>query len=161
MTSPSPLLYDTYYHIYNRGVNREDIFVEERNYELFLRLYEKHLAPVIDLYAYCLLKNHFHLCLRVKGEDEIRKTLRVSASNATQASHANTSNPAPGRPRKPLGSPPRYVSDRFSNFFNAYAKTMNKTYGPLLQCDAGCNFLASYGGSTTVGRTFPLKMKEP
>ena len=32
MTSPSPLLYDTYYHIYNRGVNGEDIFVEERNY---------------------------------------------------------------------------------------------------------------------------------
>ena len=32
MTSPSLLLYDTYYHIYNRGVNGEDIFVEERNY---------------------------------------------------------------------------------------------------------------------------------
>lgn len=28
---------------------------------------------------------------------------------------------------KPLGS--RYVSDRFSNFFNAYAKTINKAYG--------------------------------
>ena len=26
MTSPSPLLYDTYYHIYNRGNNRENIF---------------------------------------------------------------------------------------------------------------------------------------
>ena len=32
MTSPSPLLCDTYYHIYNRGVNGETIFVEERNY---------------------------------------------------------------------------------------------------------------------------------
>lgn len=36
MTGPFPLLYDTYYHIYNRGVNGEDIFVEERNYDLFL-----------------------------------------------------------------------------------------------------------------------------
>ena len=82
MTSPSPLLYDTYYHIYNRGVNGEDIFVEGRNYELFLRLCEKHLNPVADLFAYCLLKNHFHLSVRIKSEEEIleaRKTLRVLA----------------------------------------------------------------------------------
>ena len=58
-------------------MNGENIFVEERNYELFLRLYEKHLSPVTDLFAYCLLKNHFHLSLRVKGEEEIVKTLRV------------------------------------------------------------------------------------
>ena len=45
MTSPSPLLYDTCYHIYNPGVNGEDIFVEERNYDLFLRLFEKHRSP--------------------------------------------------------------------------------------------------------------------
>ena len=85
MTSPSPLLYDTYYHIYNRGVNGENLFVEERNYDLFLKLYEKHLAPVTDLFAYCLLKNHFHLSLRVKSEEEILKTLRVFNSNAIQA----------------------------------------------------------------------------
>ena len=36
MTSPSPLLYNTYDHMYNRGVNGENIFVEERNYDLFL-----------------------------------------------------------------------------------------------------------------------------
>ena len=79
MTSPSPLLYDTYYHIYNRGVNGEDIFVEDRNYDLFLRLYEKHLSLVTDLFGYCLLKNHFHVSVRIKSEEEIlqtRKTLR-------------------------------------------------------------------------------------
>jgi len=64
MTSPSPLLHDTYYHIHNRGVNGEYLFVQERNYDLFLRLYERHLSPVTDLFAYCLLKNHFHLLLR-------------------------------------------------------------------------------------------------
>jgi hypothetical protein len=31
MTSPSPLHNDTYYHIYNRGNNGENIFVQERN----------------------------------------------------------------------------------------------------------------------------------
>ena len=84
ITSPSPLLNDTYYHIYNRGVNGEDIFVEERNYDLFLRLFERHLIPVADLFAYCLLRNHFHLSVRIKSEEEIletHKTLRVSSIN--------------------------------------------------------------------------------
>jgi putative transposase len=130
MTSPSPLLYDTYYHIYNRGVNGEDIFVEERNYDLFLKLFEKHLNPVADLFAYCLLRNHFHISVRIKSEGEIletRKTLRVSSVNTRQARQDTSANPEKGQSRKPLGS--RYVSDQFSNFFNAYAKTINKAYG--------------------------------
>jgi REP-associated tyrosine transposase len=127
MTSPSPLLYDTYYHIYNRGVNRENIFVEERNYELFLRLFEKHLHPVADLFAYCLLRNHFHISVRIKSEEEIIKTLRVSPIGNHHGRQGHTTDHQHGQSRKPLGS--RYVSDQFSNFFNAYAKTINKAYG--------------------------------
>ena len=130
MTSPSPLLYDTYYHIYNRGVNGENIFVEERNYDLFLRLYEKHLSPVVDTFAYCMLRNHFHVSLKTKLEEEIleiKKTLRVSSVNNRQSKQGNLANQEEGQPSKPLGS--QYVSDQFSNFFNAYAKTINKAYG--------------------------------
>ena len=135
MTSPSPLLYDTYYHIYNRGVNGENIFVEERNYDLFLKLYEKHLLPVTDLFAYCMLRNHFHVDVRVKSEEEIiqyketlsKETLRVSSVNSGQVEQGILANQDEGRARKPLGS--KYVSDQFSNFFNAYAKTINKAYG--------------------------------
>ena len=136
MTSPSPLLYNTYYHVYNRGVNGENIFIEERNYDLFLKLFEKHLLPVVDLYAYCLLKNHFHISVRVKSEDEIKeilnKTLRVSPANTLQAKQGNPANPQHSQSRKPLGSEnlgSKYVSDKFSNFFNASAKTINKAYG--------------------------------
>ena len=135
MTSPTPLLYDTYYHIYNRGVNGENIFFEERNYDLFLRLYEKHLLPVTDLFAYCMLRNHFHVNLRVKSEEEIieyketleKKTLKVSSANSRQGGLGSLPNEEVNRVRKPLGS--QYVSDQFSNFFNAYAKTINKVYG--------------------------------
>ena len=137
MTSPSPLLYDTYYHIYNRGVNGEDIFVEERNYDLFLKLFEKHLNPVADLFAYCLLRNHFHVSVRIKSEEEIleiRKTLRVFSVNNHHGRQGKTADHQHGQSRKPLGS--KYVSDQFSNFFNAYAKTINKAYertGSLFQ----------------------------
>ena len=96
MTSPSPLLYDTYYHIYNRGVNRDNIFIEERNYEYFMQLYAKYIEPVAATYAYCLLKNHFHVLIRVKPEQEIR-TLRVSETLRVLPSPVNTwvANPAP------------------------------------------------------------------
>ena len=130
MTSPSPLIYDTYYHIYNRGVNGENIFIEERNYDLFLKLYEKHLAPVTDLFAYCMLRNHFHIDIRVKSEEEIleyKNTLRVSSVNNRNDKQGSLANQDEGQSRKPLGS--KYVSDQFSNFFNAYAKTINKAYG--------------------------------
>ena len=112
MTSLSPLIYDTYYHIYNRGVNGEDIFVEERNYDLFLRLYEKHLSPVTDLFGYCLLKNHFHVSVKIKSEEEIfetRKTLTpmtgqvVSPANGRQSRQGNLASQEEGQSRKPLG----------------------------------------------------------
>ncbi|MGZ9222214.1 MAG: transposase [Anaerolineales bacterium] len=130
MTSPSPLLYNTYYHVYNRGVNSENIFVEERNFDLFLKLFEKHILPVADLFAYCLLRNHFHVSVRIQLKEEIletRKTLRVSPANDSQTKRVNSAGRENSQPRKPLGS--HFVSDQFSNFFNAYAKTINKTYG--------------------------------
>lgn len=130
MTSPSPLLYDTYYHIYNRGVNGENIFIEERNYDLFLKLYEKHLEPITDLFAYCMLRNHFHVSVRTKSEEEIieyKETLRVSFENSRPYGQESLPKGETSQARKPLGS--KYISDQFSNFFNAYAKTINKAYG--------------------------------
>lgn len=130
MTSPAPLLYDTYYHIYNRGVNGENIFIEERNYELSLKLFEKHITPVCDLFSYCMLRNHFHVSVRTKSEEEIiqyNETLRVSSVNGRRGEQDNSANQDEGQSRKPLGS--KYISGQFSNFFNAYAKTINKAYG--------------------------------
>lgn len=66
MSNPAPLQYGKVYHIYNRGNNGENLFIEERNYRYFLQLYIKHVHPVVDTYAYCLLRNHFHLLVRVK-----------------------------------------------------------------------------------------------
>ena len=55
-----------YYHIYNRGIDRKAIFKQNENYEFFLTRIGKYLSAVLDLYAYCLLKNHFHLMVRIK-----------------------------------------------------------------------------------------------
>ena len=88
-----------YYHIYNRGNNIEDIFVEERNYTLFLEMIKKYLLQVSDIYAYCLMANNFHLLVKMKEPQEIAdEKLR----------------------EKP------YLS--FAYMFNSYAKKYNKTY---------------------------------
>ncbi len=133
MASPPPLLYDTYYHIYNRGTNGENIFIEERNYAHFLNLYARHLEPVTDLFAYCMLRNHFHIAVRVKSEEEIlanKKTLKVSPVNQKTITQANLADQDEDQSRKPLGSlSVDYASRQFSNFFNAYAKAINAAYG--------------------------------
>ncbi len=71
MTSPAPLQRGQVYHIYNRGNNREEIFIQERNYRHFLQLYAQYVEPVADTYAYCLLRNHFHFLVRInrRGRD--------------------------------------------------------------------------------------------
>ena len=68
-----PLVRNQFYHIYNRGNNREDLFIEEKNYPYFLNLVKKHVLPIADVYAYCLLKNHFHLLIQTNGIDEEHK----------------------------------------------------------------------------------------
>ena len=63
-----PLAYGTFYHIYNRGNNHENIFVQERNYAYFLNLWWKHISPIAETWAYCLLRNHFHAAVYIKKE---------------------------------------------------------------------------------------------
>jgi putative transposase len=63
--------FGSYYHIYNQGNNKENIFREERNYYYFFKLFKKHLTPILDLYVYCLLPNHFHFLVRIKEVGEL------------------------------------------------------------------------------------------
>lgn len=94
------------YHVFNRGNNKEDIFKEEKNYAYFLSLVKKYLLPIAEIYSYCLLKNHFHLALRIKDAHLLEDKYK----------------------EKP------YLA--FSNLFNAYTKSVNKLYdrtGSLFQ----------------------------
>ncbi|MGQ0636516.1 MAG: transposase [Planctomycetaceae bacterium] len=68
-----------YYHVYNRGVNRERIFFDKENYAYFLRKFReyvthptspkggvRHAAVVL---AYCLMPNHYHFLLQVASAE--------------------------------------------------------------------------------------------
>ena len=100
--SQIPLTPGVVYHIYNRGNNGEDIFIEESNYYYFMKLYDKYITPVAETYAYCLLRNHFHLMVRIKDLPGFQNLAGLEESKPAQ--------------------------QHFSNFFNAYTKAINKTF---------------------------------
>jgi len=94
-----------FYHVYNRGVEKRTIFLDNQDYTVFLHFLKKYLTPVpetsaesanfwgaassefreapyeslygeIDLLAYCLMPNHYHLLLQQKKIDSMIKLLR-------------------------------------------------------------------------------------
>ena len=103
-----PILSGNFYHIYNRGNNGIDIFFENENYEHFLRLYQKYIDPIAETYAWCLLKNHFHVLIYVKSESEINET-EFMYSTVEKAKRID-------------------CSLQFSHFFNAYTQAINKRH---------------------------------
>ena len=105
---PVPLEQGNYYHIYNRGNNSIDVFFDSESYYHFLRLYDKYISPIADTYAWCLLKNHFHVLvyLRMNHEIEFEK-LEYSTIEK-----------------------PKFIepSKQFGCLFNAYTQAINKKF---------------------------------
>lgn len=86
---------ENYYHIYNRGVDKRDIFLDRRDYERFLYLlfacndtrplensqfHYRGLASIVtareremlvEVVCFCLMPNHFHILLRQRLDNGI------------------------------------------------------------------------------------------
>ncbi|MBI2588898.1 transposase [Candidatus Saccharibacteria bacterium] len=83
---------ESYYHVYNRGVYKQNIFTQERDYTAFLSLPKRHLSrepaqdhtrrPLphlrndVELLAYCLMPSHFHLLIYNKKESGLTDLMR-------------------------------------------------------------------------------------
>jgi putative transposase len=67
---------DTCYHLYNRGNNKELVFFENENYIYFLDQFKKHVLPFVEVYAYCLMPNHFHFFIKVIDKDLFEKGIK-------------------------------------------------------------------------------------
>lgn len=57
---------NNFYHIFNRGNNKQKLFFHHENYQFFLRKIEEYLCPNCQVIAYCLMPNHFHLLIYVE-----------------------------------------------------------------------------------------------
>ena len=111
-----PLEPGTCYHIYNRGNNRENIFIKPGNYPYFLKKYALYLSRVLDTYVYNLLPNHFHLVVRIKPKAEIVPALTGMPGVIDFPSLQDLESLSEGD----------IVSELFRRFFIAYAKAINK-----------------------------------
>ncbi len=113
-----PLFPDSYYHIYNRGINGETIFKQERNYPYFLEKYAKYIPCVADTLAYCLLGNHFHLLIRTKGQNEILASQDIGPDNKKVSLDG----------KSVLEQSSWLVSNAFSSLFKSYSQSINKDF---------------------------------
>ena len=67
-----------YYHIYNRGANRADIFRADKDYVFLLKQVKDRLEEFgISVIAYCLMSNHYHFILRQNGETKISDFMKA------------------------------------------------------------------------------------
>ena len=112
MKHPPPLEYDRYYHIYNRGNNGENLFIEPSNYEHFLHLYSEYITPVAETFAWVLMKNHFHFLVRILSLKEI---------DFIKPKEDKVNIVYPGKKKY-------NPTQQFGNLFNAYAKSFNNKY---------------------------------
>lgn len=98
---------DGFYHIYNRGVEKRIIFIDDQDYRVFLTYLKEALSPPpnpttrlteftlqgrtfkgiprqpknfsdkIELMAYCLMPNHFHFLIRQREEQAIKEFMQA------------------------------------------------------------------------------------
>ena len=113
-----PLYPDTFYHVYNRGNNHENIFYKRENYQYFLRKYQVYLSDYVDTYAYCLLPNHFHFLIKVKAVSDLSKRDLPNLKDLANLKKTDLK----GSDR----SVDKIISNQFRLLFLSYAKAINK-----------------------------------
>lgn len=93
-----------YYHIYNCGINGTNLFLNDDNYRYFLTLYERYIDPIADTFAWCLMRNHFHLFVRIHENPQV-EIIRKDGTKLVK---------------------PAIPYRQFSHLFNAYSQAFNK-----------------------------------
>src|SRR4051794_21922800 len=96
-----------YYHMFNRAVGSEKLFLEEENYSFFIKRFNHYVSPIADIFCYCLLPNHFHFLIRVKPFNNIaafaKQEWNIELALNDEDVHV-------------------FVMQQFSNAFNSYTK---------------------------------------
>ena len=103
-----------YYHIYNRAVGKEKLFLKHDNYLFFLSKCEKYLPPICDTFSYCLIPNHFHLFLRMKDRAMLEKSYFLMKGKQISLFDSQIAN--------------EFLVGQISNLCSGYVKAFNKVY---------------------------------
>lgn len=81
----TPLKRNHYYHLYNRGHNRNPIFFQLHNYIFFLGRFRKYVVGShADIIAYVFMPNHYHLLVQCKN-DQLSQAMQQLTISYTKA----------------------------------------------------------------------------
>ena len=107
------LVPEQFYHLYNRAVGSEKLFLNEENYRFFLSKINTYIPAVTTIYAYCLLPNHFHFFVKIKTQKEILELYETKKNKLMLQNDTVVMS--------------EFIMQQFSNCFNSYAKSFNKS----------------------------------
>jgi len=78
------------YHALNRGNRRQTIFHKDEDYEAFIRVLAEGLAKyAVEIFAFTLMPNHWHLVLRPTKNGQMGALLRWVTATHTLRYHAH------------------------------------------------------------------------
>lgn len=80
-----PFVPGLYYHIYNRGNNRQKIFFQPDNYRYFLYNVKRYLGTLAEITAFCLMPTHYHILGRVQTSDVFEQASKVFSAKISNA----------------------------------------------------------------------------
>lgn len=78
------------YHVMTRGINRSEIFKEDREKRRFINLIRENLSQYdVAIYAYCIMPNHIHLLVKAEIQELSSFMARVLAAYAQYYNYKN------------------------------------------------------------------------
>ncbi len=131
-----PFVPGSYYHLYNRGNNRQAIFFQQENYLFFLRGIKKYICPAAKMVAYCLMPTHYHMLVRVE-----------STQQTSEFSTPSTSFRGCFAKNSEVLDSGGLVSWAMMRLSVSYTKAINKRFGrvgPLFQGQFQAKYLQNY-----------------
>ena len=106
-----PLKPNTVYHLFSHAVENNNLFYDNGNYDFALQKWAHFAKGYFHTYAFCLMPNHFHLCVQTLPQPP---NIQLASSSKLDASSATT------------GS---VHSKQMNNFLSSYAQSLNKQRG--------------------------------
>src|SRR5690349_15522670 len=87
----------TIYHVLNRGNGRRVLFSKPADYDAFVKLLVEAFARFeVDLLAFCLMPNHWHLLVRPRTARSLSRCMAWIAVTHARRHHKHYPNPGSG-----------------------------------------------------------------
>lgn len=112
------------YPIFNHANGFENVFCDDGNYWFFLDQYKKHIFPIAETFAWCLMPNHFHLVVRIRKREIIEELIR----NKSDINFSKVPNFGKVKNYNFDNEIEKFLSKQFANLFSSYTQAFNKMH---------------------------------